>query len=365
MALRIRRLAVVGLLVVTAIAGVAAVSAGASGIPALDIGMRQRTVRVSAPDGANVRFTLRRSDGSLKEQLLVVASDGAAIAEFHVKPRPGDLLTVRRGAATQTIELLRLSLTLLDRVSDTVRGRGSAGLLVRVTVHQCRFGEGFSQECAKVFRRRVPVREGTFRLDTTGDVNLRGFQFVDVLMRSAAGDRYHDGDAVPVMFADLHEPFVGLAGVRRCETRTALLREEPGNVVIAAAPMSAGEESCSGQLAARGNPVDIEAGNQLVVDFATDAKMTIPPLIQDVDTASDVVTAECFPNRPFLLSVFSGGGKDGGRFRGNAGADATIVVDTTDHPPDPPVDIEGDHGMRLECMSSRGDAIQVDFTTPP
>jgi hypothetical protein len=365
MALRIRRLAVVGLLVVTAVTGVAAVPASASGIPALDIRMRQRTVKVSAPDGANVRFTLRRSDGSLKEQLLVVASEGAAIAGFHVKLRPGDLLTVRRGAARRTIELLRLSLAMLDRVSDIVRGRGSAGLLVRVTVHQCRFGEGFSEFCADVLRRRVPVRDGTFRLDTTGDANLRGFQFVDVVMRSAAGDRYRDGDAVPVMFADLHDPSVGLAGVRRCETRTALLREEPGNVVIAVAPMSAGEESCSGNLAARGNPVDIEAGNQLEVDFAADAKMAIPPLITDVDTATDVVTADCFPNRPFFLAVFSGGGKDGGRFRGNAGADGTIEVDTSDHPPDPPVDIESDHDMRLECMSSRGDAIEVDFTTPP
>ena len=154
-----RRLSGVAMVVLTAMlmAGALGSTAVAAQIPPLDIFPSERTVSMVASDGTSVTFTLRRAGGSLKQKETVLASEGRAEVQFLDPLKPGDRLTVKRGAATRTLTILRLTLAVPDRVTDLLSGKGTNGRTVRLTVHQCVLGTGLSTDCADALRRSVPV----------------------------------------------------------------------------------------------------------------------------------------------------------------------------------------------------------------
>jgi hypothetical protein len=323
----------------------------AAAIPALDITTPEGLVSLRATDGVDVTFTLRRPNGVLKERITETPEGGFAEANFDSRLRPGDRLTVRRGGERRTITLQRLEITGIDRVRDVITGRGTPGRSVAVRVNDCDLGSGFSPECPDALRRRLVIgARGTFRLDTTGDLNVRGSQHVDVLMK-VGGDRYRDRRDVPLFSLDIGSPFVSVIGFDVCSTVDGILLDAPGGTIIASSEPTAG---CGLRLRNGGVDVDIESGNQVILDFATDARMSVPAVFEDVDLASDVITGTCFPGQPFLLQVF---GPGGARFDGIAGPAGAIDVDTTGT-----ADLTPANDYRLRCRTARGDIVREDVS---
>jgi hypothetical protein len=346
--------------VVTAVTALAVIAPGPvlGAIPRIDIGTEESCARGEWPDGTLVTFTLEPADpAALGQEVPVTADGGEAIACFDPPMSPGDQLTVAADGEARSITIERLAFVTIDRVADVVRVAAPAGRRVRVRVDRCLLSEGFSPACADALLRKVIATGGTAAIDTTGSLDLRGFDLVTAIMRNATGDRYLAFRAVPVFFvSEVGRPFIG----GRMPPGPAVpfrLREVPRGAVLATTTL--GDDDAPGRFQDAAGDVPIMPGNAVVGDFARDAKMRVPAMITLVDPATDRVEATCFRNGAWAFNAFASGGRDGGELRGTAAADGSIVIETAGT-----IDLENGHDLRLRCMTGKGDAISHTLTVP-
>jgi hypothetical protein len=362
----VRRLALaaLGSLVLAAASSGSIVSAGALAIPPLDVYPRQGCVEVRVPDDETLAYLiLRTASGDLKEIVESAPQGGRVFACFETRMRPGDRLEARQGSARRSVRVRDIRLGQIDRVGDVIRGVAPAARTVRLSVSDCPLDVGSGAQCPDALVRRVPVTRGRFHTDTTGSLDLRGFHFVDVMVRADSGDRFRDGKVVPAFaVSNLGGPYLG--GVMPPGGPFLFrLHAVPGGPVIAVASM-AGQDDIIGVFRDGGTPVPVQVGNHIVSTFATDARMRVPPMITAVDSVANTVSARCFPRTPYRLYVNPSASPPHayGFFRGTSGPDGGIVVDTDAG--QSPLDLVSGHVMQLRCRTVRGDTIDGGFTAP-
>jgi hypothetical protein len=72
-----------------------------------------------------------------------------------------------------------------------------------------------------------------------------------------------------------------------------------------------------------GVPVNITSGREVIGSFASDARMTLPPLALDIDQAGDQVSGTCFPNGSYRINA-GPSATDFDPYQGMAAADGTF-----------------------------------------
>jgi hypothetical protein len=244
----------------------------------------------------------------------------------------------------------RLSILSIDRAADKVRIGASARRPVTLNVHRCGLVGGFSvDQCPR--KRQLTATSGAggkLTFDTTSAIDLRGFDIVEAIMKSSAGDRFHAGSYVPVFFVDPGSPSIGGNFGHRAVVKFQLL-DHPGGMVIAAAALPSAHPY--GAFNDGVSDVLVQPGDLVIGDFSADARLTVPPLITTVNTATDQVTAKCFQNRPYAMITEI---PSGGPFRGTAGANGLIQRILG-------VNLTSASSISIQCLSAAGDGVAETF----
>ena len=310
---------------------------------------------VSGPwaDGTRVRFTLKSAGGVLKKQVITTAAGGEANACFGPPMVPGDRITVKVGSTSRTLSVPKLSLGKLDRVQDLITGAGPSGKEVRITVNRCPPSSSPGGDCPdKLVLKRV-VQGGTFSVDVSHSLDLRGKDFVEVVARNASGDRFRVARSVPEFSVTLGHSFISGA-LPPGHTFHFELLDAPGGTVIATAAFQNGGGS---QFIGESGEVFLGIGNQVRSTFASDAKLTVPKMIDTISVANDTVSGHCFAGQPYDVDVFgplpghrSGIAGPGGAFSRDMSTVGAVISSGTQ--------------VRLVCMSAAGDTVKHDAVAP-
>ena len=304
-------------------------------------------------DGTNVTFTLKTAGGALKKQVNTIAAGGRASACFAPPIVPGERITVTVGSTSRTLSVPKLALGKLDRVHDVVAGSGPTGKEVRITVDRCAPSGLLGGDCPdKLVLKRV-VQGGTFSVDVSHSLDLRGQDFVEVVTRNASGDRFRVARAVPEFYVTLGHSFISGALPPGHIFHFKLL-DVPGGTVIATAAFQNGGGS---QFIDGSGEVFLGIGNQVRSTFASDAKLTVPKMMESISVANDTVSGHCFAGQPYDVDVL---GPQPGHRSGIAGAGGAFSRDMSTVG----AVISSGTEVRLVCMSRAGDTVRHDALAP-
>ena len=142
---------------------------------------------------------------------------------------------------------------------------------------------------------------------------------MEVVTRNASGDRFRVARAVPEFSVTLGHSFISGA-LPPGHTFHFKLLDVPGGTVIATAAFQNGGGS---QFIGDSGEVFVQIGNQVRSTFASDARLTVPKMIDTISVANDTVTGHCFAGQPYDVNVF---GSQPGHRSGIAGAGGSFLA---------------------------------------
>jgi len=227
---------------------------------------------VGGTSNKTVDIELHDSSDTLLDKVLAVDPDahGRFRACFATGYVTSGLTLV--GISPTDIDQTRFTIPALslavDRVGNVVKGRARAGSHVALRADRC----DPLQACHRVLTRTVTSDgSGRYRTDTSSTADLKGGDLVRATLTSHAGHTYTMFQAAPIMDILVGGQVYGQ--VDPGQDATFRLRSGPGGTLLSTRHVTG--------LGYGGNfhltfGATIKAGRQVISDFASDARVTIP-----------------------------------------------------------------------------------------
>ena len=280
-------------------------------------------VQGSGPRNADVVATLRTPNGHVRGRFLTESDDlGNWAGCFPASINGKDRLRVVAGSHDRTIVVPRVEPE-IDRVQDVVEGFAPANSPVQMgIVHRKSF-----KETAEFSFETTADGSGAYSFDTTGDVNLRGGDFVTVITQN--GNDLFGAIVLAPHVNVLHANNVAVGTANNGTDLILELRDEHGalkaEVTAGASPLFFGISLFQVSLFDDdGSAVYPIGGDRLSATLADDADLEIPRSYLTGSPSTDVVSGRCMPNAPYALrarfETFYGKTNSTGRFTRNVGS---------------------------------------------
>lgn len=308
------------------------------------------SLKVTDPDGKPMQMKAGNTD-----------SNGLFDICFKREIDAGDTLYANDGLNHRTFKVPFLTAS-INRVSDVVRGRAPAGKTLGITGYHnpglicCGFS--FPQVTVKA------DKTGHFRRDLSSTVDLLGNDFVDVEYATPAGDIIHRTGYAPYFSVTVGDLSIG--GI---VTRGALVSfTERGKTGTLKGSARAIGQTSNGMFTTKltngfGAAVFVRTGDVATASFASDAKITVPPMALTGTQSTDVVSGKCRPSVPFLAYASNAVGNGYSYQGGTTAADGTLSADMSSGQY-ASFDLQSGDIIRLTCKSPAGDTVSLLRNVP-
>jgi hypothetical protein len=303
---------------------------------------------VAGPTNRSFTLELRSATGSvLDTEPAVPAADGRFEVCFDRVIQPGHRLVGTAGALPPVTFRIPDLTVIANRYEDVVRGTGPAGKTLRVRLFDC---DRSTLECVRKVSKTVSVKaDGTWKKDFTGLFNARGFDEARVTYTANAGHTFPVTRVFPWMVVVTGDEDNRLFGeINPFTTSTFKLRDEPGGAVLASRTRTG---SSSGDFSLRFGR-QVHAGNQVTGTFATDAKLTVWPVLISVTFKDDdqFINGTCLPGRLMLIEW------EGRRRSVQANAQGKAFVNLSLEEFEGYRLVDGAH-ISVSCQNTKGDGV--------
>ncbi len=304
------------------------------------------TVRLKGANGSFQGKFKRWTDG-----------DGFWEGCFLGDVQPGDVVSATDGSTTRSYTVQPTSFK-IDRVTDVVSGTSVPNDEVFIfiwdcnTEWSCQFGPD---------RTRPTSGNGAFTTDFTGAHNIRGGDFVEVHWFSPQGDDQYRSLGAPRL-----EVWVGNNSIfgqaRPRQTAKVWLLDSNGTTQRGRSETIADiwDGDFYDAFQKNGRAVDVEVGDWLVSNIASDVEFQVPNFNQSLNPGSDQISFRCFKNRPFEVYVEHEGG-DWMLASGHANRNGLASLNTMDAEG---FDLESGDSVDVACLTKQGDVVEVSFEVP-
>lgn len=253
----------------------------------------------------------------------------------------GDQLRIVMGSKARTINVPLIT-PKIDRVADTIEGTA----LPRTTVDILIAHRESFRRTEFFFYTEKTGADGTFKIDTSADFNLLGFDNVTVL-NGRGFDEFRSTTLVPgILVANASNFLTGSANNGR---RVVLVLSDRNDHVKAKA--NAGSVQFGlfevSMFKNDGRAAYPTGGDTLTGSFARDAAITIPVSSLEVSAKTDHAQARCMSDAPYMLIVRKR------RFFGTTDSTGRIDRDLSRR-----IDVQVGDSLNLYCMYPTGDVWQ-------
>ena len=270
-------------------------------------------------------------------------SDGYFVGCFDVPIHGGNSLKFVFAGKEKILQVPRMWPT-IDRVEDTVTGRAQPGTDVTIVIDH-----------RKSFKARVQATyvvtadsSGHYALDTTADINLRGFDIVTAIIfegnNQFVANAYVPGMIVGransdvTLVANLGDVSVHLANRHGSWKATATAGHITNGIYFATFFDGAGA------------PAYPLARDVVTSDLATDAHLRMPVGNLTGNARRDMVTGRCPPNARYELDIINLNEASFEAFFGKADGSGNIVRDVGNR-----MNLKRGDELTLRCLYPTGD----------
>lgn len=318
------------------------------------------------PKNKEIRFTLRRPNGTQKAARTVGSGDGSVEIDCFGTFAIGDTLVIKRvnGPVLRTITVPRVTIA-FDRATNKASGKAPAGRSARLLTGVCDASEPLDVvACSNGEHQRnftIPASGSWSKSGAAADYDPRGGDGASLFLFTPQGDRFTANDR-----ANLVQVTLGSAVAQGIGTpgSTVTVSIKDGATVRGSGSARANKISGFFSLTLKKNGLFFlpEVGDEVVVMVAgkVTTSFSVPAsLALDVsDAADDHLSGRCFANGAFELQVTD----DDDRFGviGTAGPSGDVdVVGVTGSAP-----IASGLPVELWCLTPAGDRVRLTATTP-
>ncbi|MBX3031397.1 MAG: hypothetical protein KF809_14715 [Chloroflexi bacterium] len=353
------------------IVGIAALAAALAGpVPVAAAGPDARTLILSQASigekcwsakntvaAASISVSLRSRSGASKGSYSRGATpEGEVITACFSSTIAGDdRIDIVVDGDKRSITVPKLKVKAVDRGKDRVTVTALAGTKVTIAIHRCPLGTALGvatdlQGCTRRLSHGRTLAEGITTLDTTADLDLRGHDVVEVVHKTAAGDRLDLVRPVPTLRFDVRT--ASLWGVLLPSTSGKLQLRTASGTQRATVTIAGSQSGRAAKWRKSGSPILAKPGNRVAGSASpnsgfTDLPVTLPAGLSSAKAASDVIKGTCFPGRRYRIT-----GPDIQTVAGSASPNGGFTEVTPGLDP-------GDT-VTLECLSPDGD-VMVDL----
>ena len=191
-----------------------------------------------------------------------------------------------------------------DRVRDVISGTGVKDSHVTLRVYRCDYASG-TESCPLGAKRILSTdHAGHYQKDLTSILDLRGFDLVKVTWTSPHGHTWTRAANVPYVFIAAGSPQM-YGSLFPGQHATITVRTHPGGSVLSS--VDATGERLTGRFAVDAG-VNLTTGLQVVADFASDARVTMPSThtTYTIEGGNQVIRTHCLPDRGVAISWADG-----------------------------------------------------------
>jgi hypothetical protein len=301
----------------------------------------------AGPRRSEVIVTLKSGEGAMRDRV-VTRTDrfgfwGACFRLFSPSTyvNGGDQLKVKIGDDVRRIDVPRLQ-PQIDRVRDVIEGWSTPHSHVDIAVTHHR---DFRHARDFFFSATADAR-GHFKIDTTGTVDLLGWDSVEVFV-SRGSDLFGALAVVPGMQVAVVSNNV--LGYVNDGTRLRIAIRDPDGRLrgsVTAGPFLFGGFEVV-MFKKNGEALYPRANDTLRATFATDAVMKIPASRLRGSAETDTVRGRCIPNEPYQLIV------RGRVFYGTADAQGNLIRNVGNK-----INLRRGDDLTLYCQFPSGDVWQ-------
>ncbi len=301
------------------------------------------TVKLLRADGST-RAT--RTDGTTGNEWLVCFASPVLIGNrlrmtTDTDPAPGT------GVQTRTVTIPDLTIA-VDRTTDKVKGHAPAGKPIQVRYSDSYPGGSGGWE----IRTGTANSAGRWSKDLSSSADVDGSDVLAVTYQNSQGDQFWARTIAPYM--EIKAPNKIFIGCQPRGTTTVKLRKSDGTV--RAARSLTASTACGGKngtFRRNGSAVNINTGNRITSDLASDAWLVWP--MMSVAGSGSTVSGRCFANARFQVYVTNG--SDSESWSGTTDVDGRFsdVGAWT---------FLSGHTLELICETSRGDRVRKARVLP-
>ena len=316
---------------------------------ALNIG--STCVEGTKPSGGPITVKVLRSDGSTKATRTDSDTGGEwgvcfatpLVIGYKIKMTtdPGS------GNLTRTVSIPNLTIV-ANRTTSKVKGRAPAGKSIFVRYVEC-----YPSGCnGSLVRTGMANTSGRWSKDLSSSVDVDGSDELEVLYQNSHGDSFYARTIAPYM--EVRHPNQVFVGCLPQGTTTVKLRKSDGTVRATRALTAT--RDCSGEVGSfrrNGAPVNINVGNRVTADFASDASLTWPAM--SVDGSGSILSGHCIANSRFVVFVQRASSSSPFEGTTNASGDFSHAVGWT---------FKSGDRLDLICETTRGDRVRRARTLP-
>ena len=296
------------------------------------------------PARQDVVATLRAPNGDVRGRVQSVSDRFGSWDACFERKEPatflngGDELRLVIGNRSRSVIIPQLT-PKIDRVADTVEGSTRPNTPVDILIaHRSSFhGTDF------LFYRKRADGDGKFKIDTSADFDLIGFDSVTVL--SQRGDDFFRATALApgVEIAHASNFITGSANNGRKVGLLLTDRNRHIKAAVTAGSVQFGLFEAS-MFKDDGRAAYPASGDWLIGSFARDGAVQMPLSAVAASARTEHVAGRCMPNAPFKLLVRKE------RFFGVTDSNGRLVVDTSRR-----MDVQRGDQLNLYCMFPTGD----------
>lgn len=229
---------------------------------------------------------------------------------FHGAVAGGDRIDIEVDGDERSITVPKLKVKAVDRGKDRVTVTALAGTKVTIAIHRCPLGTALGvatdlEGCTRRLSRSRTLAEGITTLDTTADLDLRGHDVVEVVHKTAAGDRLDLVRPVPTLRFDVRT--ASLWGILLPSTSGKLQLRTASGTQRATVTIAGSQSGRAAKWRKIGSPILAKPGNRVAGSAQpnggfTDLPVTLPAGLSAVQAADDVIMGTCFAGRAYRIS---------------------------------------------------------------
>ncbi len=353
------RLLIVCSMLLGALALPASAAAGEAVFTTFHFELNDSCVWGEGPTNTQLTVRLKGANGSFQGKFKTTTNgDGDWSGCFWGDIDAGDLISATDGSTSRTITARQLKFT-IDRATDVVSGTSVPNDEVTFYVWDCNSNWNCQFATERV---RSTSGNGSFSTDFTGDYNIRGGDEVEVDWVSPQGD---------VQWRFLNAPQLGIwvgnneawGTARPRQAAKVWLLDSNGTTERAQFEdrADAWEGDFESTFVRNGNAVDVEVGDWLVSNIASDLEFQVPNFNPSFNKATDDVAVRCFKNQLFSLYVVDDDNSSSMYTTGHANSNGMVFINTMSAGG---FDLKTGDVVDLECLTRQGDFLEVTFEVP-
>ena len=308
----------------------------------------------------DIRVELRSAHGTLLAAVDPV--DFPAGDHFEACFGSRQLIAGRTLVASRPTSTVRFRFTIpdvslrIDRVTDVVSGRSSAGHALTLRIGRCSLLQRYT--CPRVLTQHLTTNAtGHYRRDLTGTFDVRGDDRLSVTTTSPQGHTWTRSADAPYMFMTIGGGFL-FGAIQPGQHATFRLKSGPGGSVLSTRSVT-GDASGSSYALTFGSVM--RARRQVVSDLASDARVTLPSTSTTFATqgADQVIRTHCLPDR--RVAIAWDGPRGGVVMTADSLGRASVNLSTAESPG---FLLPSAYIVEIMCQTRAGDIVERTIDVP-